>query len=175
MIYRIALIGPESTAKSTLSEKLAAHYHTVWVPEFARAFLNNLNRHYTKEDVIEIIKGQIRSEENLLPKANKLLFADTELILHKVWLLDKYDSSPAWLDEKISSSPYDLYLLTYPDLPFEEDPLRENPNRREFFFEWYKSELEDRKLNYRIITGTGEERLRSAIKFTEEFLTGKRI
>jgi nicotinamide riboside kinase len=37
-IKKIAVVGPESTGKSTMSAYLAKHYDTIWVPEFARGY-----------------------------------------------------------------------------------------------------------------------------------------
>ncbi|MBK7183357.1 MAG: ATP-binding protein [Bacteroidetes bacterium] len=59
-LIRVALIGPESTAKSTLSEQLAKHYNTVWVKEYAREYLSEINRKYTLDDIVEIAKQQLQ-------------------------------------------------------------------------------------------------------------------
>ena len=56
-IIRIALIGPESTAKSTLSKDLAQHYETLWVPEYAREYLKTINWKYTLDDILKIAKS----------------------------------------------------------------------------------------------------------------------
>ena len=63
---RIALIGPESTAKSTLSEKLAKHYHTLWVPEYSRIYLKELKRNYTLDDILLIAKEQFKQVKMML-------------------------------------------------------------------------------------------------------------
>src|SRR3954468_19370080 len=126
-IIRVALIGPESSGKTTLAHDLAAHYETVWVPEFARNYITGLFKKYTEDDVMFCIEKQMQSEESLLPKANKLLFADTELILHKVWLDDVFKTDTSFLEKEITDHKYDLYLLTKPDLEFKADAVRENP------------------------------------------------
>ena len=36
---KVVLFGPESTGKTTLSIQLARHYNSVWVPEYARDYL----------------------------------------------------------------------------------------------------------------------------------------
>jgi len=169
-IIRIALIGPESTSKSTLSEKLAAHYKTVFVKEYSREYLKNIGREYTLDDVITIAKAQQEQENALLLKANKLLFADTELIVSKVWCEDVFDTTPEWISENILPYKYDLYLLTYYDLPWEADPVRENPHRREFFFDWYERELKLTGAEYVVIKGIGEERFEAAVRAIEDFL-----
>jgi NadR type nicotinamide-nucleotide adenylyltransferase len=168
-VIRIALIGPESTAKSTLSEMLANHYNTVWVKEYSREYLKTASR-YKLADILEIAKAQLANENKLIKKANKLLFADTELIISKVWCEDVFKTCPEWINKNILPNKYDLYLLTYPDLEWEHDPLRENPHRRQFFFNWYESELQSIHAKYKIIKGKNEERLKNAIKAIEKFI-----
>jgi len=169
-IFRVALIGPESTSKSTLSEQLAAHYNTVFVKEYSRGYLKNIHRKYTLDDVITIAKKQLEQEEELIPKANKLIFADTELIVSRVWCEDVFKVSPEWIQENIVPYKYDLYLLTYYDLPWEADPVRENGHRREFFYEWYERELNAIDAKYVVIKGSGDERLAAAVEAVEGFI-----
>jgi len=166
-IKRIALIGPESTGKTTLAEQLAKHYQTAWVPEYSRNYVENLNRKYTKEDILLTIREQCAAEDRMLEQANKFLFADTEPILAQVWMMDVYHEKSVEIEKLIQERAYDLYLLLSPDLPYVNDPVRENPARRDFFFDWYKKELEERQLPYRVITGTGASRLEFAIKEIE--------
>jgi len=167
-VIRIALIGPESTAKSTLSEDLANHYITTVVRECARDYLSKLNRKYTIDDILAIAKEQVKQEQVLIPQANKFIFVDTELILAKVWCEDLFATCPDWISENILHNQYDLYLLTFPDIPWEADPLRENPHRRDFLFNWYEKELKKINANYTVIKGTGKSRLENCIKAIEE-------
>ena len=162
-IKKIALIGPESTGKTTLCAYLAAHYNTVWVPEMARQYIGSLERKYTLEDIEYCTKVQLNEEERLLKGANKFLFCDSEMIIAKVWCEDVFKSVPPWIEEMVNTNLYSMHLLMLPDIPFEHDTVRENPHRREFFFNWYKQELEERKFPYEVIGGTGEERFRNSI------------
>ncbi|MEI6488280.1 MAG: ATP-binding protein [Bacteroidota bacterium] len=169
-VKRIALLGPECTAKSTLSEALAKHFNTVWVPEYARSYLAPLTRKYTPGDIIEISKVQIEQERIAIEKANKYIFVDTELIISKVWCLDVFNTCPEWITSTLLKTKFDLYLLTYPDLPWEEDVLRENPLRREYLFDWYEKELIEISANYAIIKGRGYARLENCIKAINQLL-----
>ena len=163
-LFRVALIGPESTGKTTLCTQLSEHYNTCWVPEFAREYIKSLNRPYTKDDIIFCAEKQIETEALLISKANKILFSDTELIICRVWLIDVFGACTEWIDKKIMENKYDLYLLTLPDIPFIEDAVRENPNRRQYFFDWYKVELKKRKLKFEIVEGLKEVRLKNAFE-----------
>ena len=174
-IIRIAFIGPESTAKSTLSKQLAQHFNTVWIEEHARKYLSKLNRKYTIDDILEISKQQLITEEKEIQNARKFIFIDTELINAKVWCMDVFKTCPAFISEAISKHKYDLYLLTFPDLKWEPDPLRENPTRREFLFNWYEKELKSIQANYAIIKGKNDQRFLNCISSIENYLKESKI
>lgn len=161
-IKRIALIGPEATGKTTLCKQLAKHFKTVWVPEYARAYGEKLSRPYTIQDIELCAKMQLEQEDDLLEKANHFIFSDTELIVAKVWCEDVFKICPEWIEKEITKRKYDLYLLTFPDLLFKEDRVRENPKRRDYFFELYKNELEKRKFSFEIVTDSGKSRFEKA-------------
>src|SRR5436190_16582740 len=162
-IKKIALIGPESTGKTTLCQLLAEHFNTVWVPEMSRDYIGSLNRKYTLEDIEECTRAQLNEEVVMLKKANKFLFCDSEMIIAKVWCEDVFKTVPDWIEEKVRTNLYDLHLLMQPDIPFEHDTVRENPHRREFFFNWYKRELDERKFPYEVIGGKDDKRFWNSI------------
>ena len=163
-MIRIAVTGPESTGKSTLAEQLAKQYDTVWIPEYAREYLNTLDRPYTFEDVEQIALTQMHREDQSLVNANNFLISDTELLVIKIWMEHKYNSIPSWLEHKIMERKYDLYLLCDIDIPWEFDTQREHPDLREHFFQLYESELKARNFTYRIISGDTETRLQSSVQ-----------
>ena len=103
-LFRVALIGPESTGKTTLCKKLAEHFHTTWSPEFARDYIDKLNRPYTKEDILYCSEQQIEAQRKLESKANGFFFADTELIVCRVWLIDVFGECPEWIEKKLSKT-----------------------------------------------------------------------
>ncbi len=172
-LIRIAITGPESTGKSQLTEQLAVHYKTVFVPEFARDYVESLGREYNFEDLELIAKGQIRMQKAAEKKAGRLLFCDTELTVIKIWGEHKYNKCPAWVSENLSKYTYDLYLLCNVDLPWEFDPLREHPRLRTYFFDWYQRELTSRNANIKVVDGTGIARFQKALGFIEELLQKK--
>ncbi|MEL7147495.1 MAG: ATP-binding protein, partial [Bacteroidota bacterium] len=68
-VFRIAIVGPESTGKTTLARSLAKHLQTSWVPEFARQYLEDLGRDYQKSDLVTIARGQLKTEDEKLNDA----------------------------------------------------------------------------------------------------------
>ena len=152
---RIAIIGPESTGKTSLAKSLAERYHYTYIPEYARSYVEQLSRPYTEDDVLAIAQHQI---DELALTDSDILY-DTELIITKVWLEHKYGRCPAWVDEAIARYPMDLYLLCYPDIEWRADPTRENPHIREALFRRYEQEIQRTRVPYIVVRGRVRELL----------------
>ena len=164
-MYKIAVVGPESTGKSVLAEQLATYYGSPWVPEYARTYIEKLSRPYNFDDIREIAKVQIVQEEAYeTNNPDPFVFFDTDLIITKVWFDYCYQQVPAFVTDRLKKGFFDLYLLCEPDLPWEPDPVREHGHDRDFFFDWYKSEIEKMGKPYICINGTGQERIQNAIE-----------
>ncbi len=168
MIKRITITGPESTGKSNLAKSLALQYNTQLVPEFARKYLDLLDRDYNQEDLLSIAKGQFEQEENIAKKADKFLFVDTDFLVMKIWSLHKYGKCDQWILDKFENHQYDLYLLCDIDLPWQPDPQREHPDIRQYLFDWYFKELSKMNMKFEIVTGLGEKRVDNALKFIDK-------
>lgn len=171
-MFKVALIGPESTGKSELSVALAQYYKGDFVPEYARTYVESLQQPYTYNDVCNIAQKQIELQ-NVYLNSDKpnIVFFDTELIITKVWLEYCYKSVPDFVNESIAVPYFDLYLLCYPDLPWIPDPVREHGgDDRVYFYEWYKSEIEKTNIPFSIVSGLGEERIKNAIEAINDIL-----
>jgi NadR type nicotinamide-nucleotide adenylyltransferase len=169
MLKRIAITGPESTGKSILAKELAEYFNTVWVPEYAREYLETHGSDYKQEDIVKIAKGQLKLEDKMSEKANEYLFCDTDLFVTKIWSEFKYGTCDHWILEKILTHPYDLHLLMDIDLEWEEDTLRENPGDRKKLFSIYMKELAHYKYPFFIIDGKGKSRVEAAIQVINNF------
>ncbi|MBN1251994.1 MAG: ATP-binding protein [Bacteroidales bacterium] len=169
---KIIITGPESTGKTTLAKQLAEHYKTIWLPEYARTYVENLNRPYNYNDIEKIAEKQILLEEEYFKNANKILFVDTGLIITKIWFTQVFKKYPSWLDNSIKTQKPDLYLLCNYDLPWISDSVRENgsDNKRQYLFRLYQKEIEKNKFKYKIISKLGKERLNSAIKIIDKII-----
>jgi NadR type nicotinamide-nucleotide adenylyltransferase len=159
-------LGPESTGKSTLAEKLAQHYAEPWVPEVAREYLENLDRLYTYEDLLQIGKQQMNLEDELALSATRFLFCDTDLRVIQVWSQHRYGKVDPWVLDEIARRTYGLILLCATDLPWQEDLLREHPEleMRQHFFEVYQQLSKASGFPWVLISGEKAERLSTAIE-----------
>ena len=198
-LKKIVIIGPESTGKSTLCEQLAAHYHTDWVPEYAREYLTTHGTAYKYEDLMTIAKGQLALEDahaarlaqrdpsvTRLPgfpqakdprsisniQLSNLLFIDTDMYVMKVWSEFVFGKCDPWVLEQILLRKYDGYLLCRTDLPWTADELREYPDpvTREKLFHIYKDCLVNQDTPWSEICGQADQRLEGAIRVVDKLI-----
>ena len=200
---KIVIIGPESTGKSTLCSELAAHFNTVWCPEYAREYLLEHGTDYSFEDLAVIASGQLKLEEEYVEKVRKsesqkvgkpertddnssnpglpesrtsgLLFLDTDMYVMKVWCEFVFGKCHRFVLDEIVQRKYDLYLLCNTDLPWVKDELREYPDlqTRETLFRIYKDLLVNQSTPWVEIKGNNEARLQIAIEAVNQLLSNE--
>ena len=167
METRIVLTGPESCGKTELANQLSEQLSVPCVPEIARDYLLKRNNNYLPSDLLEIAGLQYQKEEEIRKKSDYV--ADTDQQVLSIWWQEKFGPIPQFICDLYKKQSRGLYLLCYPDLAWESDPLRENENDRLRLFDVYLKDLRKRELSFRIIKGTGEERLNNAINSIEDY------
>ena len=175
---KIVLFGPESTGKTTLSKHLARYYNSIWVPEYAREYLQNQWNEERKtcepEDLLPIAEGQMRLENKLSQKTNTVLICDTDLLETKVYSEVYYTGTcDPFLEKSALENTYDLYFLTYIDTPWEADDLRDKPHERERMFKAFEEALIKYNRPYVLLKGSKKERLELAVKHIDKLLKNK--
>jgi len=173
---KIVIIGPECTGKSTLCSQLAERYKTVWCPEFAREYLSNKGMDYSFDDLLNIARGQMTLEMNmLLHSKNGVYFIDTDMYVMKVWCEVAFNNCHSWILKQIATRQYDLYLLCDIDLPWVKDDLREYPDIefRKKLFRMYKDILINGRTKWAIISGSFEERFQTATALVDILINKK--
>ncbi|WP_298307730.1 DUF4301 family protein [Flavobacterium sp.] len=178
-IIKIAMFGPESTGKTTLASQLAQEFNTIWIPEFARNYLQDkwdLKQEIcSQDDLIPIAIGQTKLENEALSKANKFLFCDTNSLVTKVFSDIYYNNCDPILEKAAKEHNYDLIFLTDVDVAWEADDLRDMPDDREITFATFEKSLIDFKKPYIKLSGNKEERLAKAIKIINDLVKAKQL
>ena len=170
-IFKIVILGPESTGKSILSQALAKHYNTNFVEEYARKYLTERNNQYDKFDLVHLAKVQIELEKEQEKNAKKFLFIDNDFINLKIWMQEVFKEENTFINKLIVTHRYDLYLLCDIDIPWEKELLRNNEHNREYLFKRFEEELQNHQLPYLKISGIGDARIKNAINTIDLFFS----
>lgn len=188
---RIAIVGPESSGKTTLSEELMMHFGAGRVSDGSREFLDEMERPYLEADLLEMAQGHAQWFEDVPLFAAEhwealngelmgthgthiepIVF-DTDILNYKIWSMEKYGRVHPEIERLVRELRYDLRLLCRPDIPWEPDPLRENPHDRDRLFEVWERELKAYGFPYTIIEGKHEDRVRKATNIVDVLLEGR--
>jgi HTH-type transcriptional regulator, transcriptional repressor of NAD biosynthesis genes len=176
----VVLWGAESTGKSTLSRQLAAHYRTLYNPEFVRPYLEQRHlrgmisnqKSIDYSDVEAVALGQLISEKNALVQAQniqaKLLFLDTNLLSTAIYSRELYQNEPSWLPDAIREQPYDYYLLLHNDLAWQADEQRESPQAQAHFQALFHAHLTEQGLPFTTIRGNENQRFEQAVAVIDQ-------
>lgn len=155
---KVIITGAESTGKTTLAVGLSALHSAIYVPEYSRTYLSELGCDYDQNDLLNIAKGQVEAEDKHRENQD-IVICDTSLIVIKVWSNYKYGNCDPWILDQIERQKWDVFFLPHYDIPYEFDPLRENPQDREELYHIYFSELCSLGVPFYVLRGTELQRL----------------
>lgn len=167
-VARVAILGAESSGKSTLAAALASHYHTLWVPEYLREFVDTEGRVPEEHDQFPIARTQMEREDAAALTANEFLFCDTTPMmtaLYSRWYWGRVDAQLSLLERRHD---YAFTLVTAPDSPWEADGLqRESEEVRQTIHEQVVQMLDERQIPYLMVTGGLLQRILQATRLLD--------
>ena len=159
-VARIAILGAESSGKSTLSEALARRYDTVWVPEYLREFVEVQARVSREEDQFGIARMQLAREDAAARIARRYLFCDTTALMTALYSQVYWDRVDAQLVQLAARHDYAVTLVTAPDGPWEPDGLqRESEAVRQMVHRMLLETLATRGIAYALLAGELPQRV----------------
>ena len=174
-VKRICIVGAESTGTTTMSQLLAEHYQTAWVPEYGRdyyeaKFARDANAQWESSDFVHIAQTQSQMEDSAARTANRVLICDTDPLATSIWHERYVGSRLAALEPVIAARRYDLYLLTNDDIPFVQDGTRDGEHLRHWMSGRFREELEARQCRWALLSGSIEQRMQTAIAAIDPLL-----
>jgi NadR type nicotinamide-nucleotide adenylyltransferase len=165
---RIAILGAESSGKSTLAAALAARYGTLWVPEYLREFVETHGRTPHEQDQIDIALMQIQREEAAAQQAVRFLFCDTTPVMTALYSRFYWQRVDRRLAALAQARRYDMTLVTMPDMPWTADGMqRESDEVRHTIHAMLLQVLEQQGIGYELIGGDESRRLGTAAALLE--------
>lgn len=160
-VARVAVLGAESSGKSTLCEALARHYGTVWVPEYLREFVDTSGRVPFESDQYPIACTQRARENEAAARAQRFLFCDTSPLMTALYSRQYWNRVDPQLARLDSRHDYAWTLVTAPDSPWEPDGLqRESEEVRQKVHRMLVETLEARAIPHVLLEGSVAQRIR---------------
>ena len=159
---RVVLTGPESSGKSSLTTHLAQTFNIPYADEYARIYLEKHGPDYDEALLLHICREHIRYQKQHIAPDLPLGIYDTDLTNYKIWSEFVFGTCSPDILHGIQQETDHVYLVCYPDLPWEADPLREHRYQREQLFVLHIRELDRLQRPYEIIKGRGKLRLQNA-------------
>ncbi|RJS95214.1 AAA family ATPase [Salinisphaera sp. Q1T1-3] len=177
MIARVALFGFESTGKTTLASALAAHFNAPWSAEYVRGFFAARDGHVTAADLPMIARGQIANEEAAAARATDLVFCDTDLLTHRLWVDLLFPGRcPPWVRSMAPrrATRFALYLYCDIDMPWVDDGQRTfaRPSERARLAERWQAALAALPVPSITLRGDFETRFARAVTAVEALRRG---
>jgi NadR type nicotinamide-nucleotide adenylyltransferase len=179
-VLRVCCVGAESSGTTTLTQQLAAHYGTVWVPEYGRDYTEarkvaGAKYEWKSDEFVHIALKQQEHEDIMAAQADRVLFCDTDALATCIWH-ERYMGFWSFAVENIAERRrYALYILTEPDIPFVQDRIRDSERLREWMTQRFRTELNRRNYPWILVQGAMEDRLRIAIAAVDRLLAGEAL
>jgi len=159
---RIVITGAESSGKSSLTQHLGKVFELPYALEYARYYLAENGPEYDLEQLRNMCRLHLNYQQEKVPISAPCGIFDTDLINYKIWAEEVFGCCPAEISTGIERESSHVYLLCKPDLPWESDPLRENPYELQRLYQRHFDEIIRLKRPYEEVEGSGRERMVNA-------------
>ena len=160
-VARVALVGGESSGKTTLAAALAARFETAWVAEYGRELWEARGGRLEPADLLDIARTQIAREEWAARIASRFLFCDTTPLVTRFYAEALFGAADPRLVE-LAARPYDLTFLCASDWPFVQDGTRQDPAFRDSQHAYYAEHLRAAGVEFVELGGDLPERMATA-------------
>ena len=168
-VRRIALLGGESSGKTTLARALAAALGTAWVPEYGREIWETLRRTLRQDELVQVARTQVAWEDAHAADAAVLdagwLVCDTTPLTTLQYCLHDHGQAPPEL-RLLARRFYDLTVLCQPDFDFVQDGCRRDDGFRAAQHAWTLARLAELGVKPLVVCGSVDARLTQVLQST---------
>ena len=163
---RVGILGGESTGKSTLAAALAAHYETIWVPEYLREFVETAQRTPHAHEQFNIASEQVERERAALVDAAGFLFCDTTPRMTAAYSRYYFGDVDAALHALAQTHTYDFTIVTAPTNPWVGDGLqRDSDAARQAVHAIVVQSLQEAGIPFLLVDGDLQQRVQQAVDY----------
>jgi NadR type nicotinamide-nucleotide adenylyltransferase len=172
----VALLGGESSGKTTLARALADSLHTLWVPEYGRQRWEELRETLSADELVQVARTQVAWERDHAQQAAQrgaqwLLCDTTPLTTLQYCIYDHardLGQAPAELLE-LARRRYDLTVLCEPDFDFVQDGCRRDDGFRHAQHAWTLARLAEMGVQPLTVHGSVAARVDQVLAALQSF------
>ena len=161
-VRRMAILGGESSGKTTLARSVAAQMGTAWVPEYGRQRWEELRETLSARDLLQVARQQVEWEDqhaaSAQVQASGWLICDTTPLTTLQYCLFDHGEAPAEL-QALARRHYALTVLCLPDFNFVQDGCRRDDHFRTQQHGWTVARLAEMGVAPLVVSGTAQARL----------------
>lgn len=159
-VRRVALLGGESSGKTTLAQALAAALGTAWVPEYGRELWLQFERTLTIDELVAVARRQVALEDAAAARLHhgEWLVCDTTPLTTLQYALHDHGAAPPEL-HALAQRRYDLTVLCAPDFGFVQDGARRDEGFRAQQHTWTLARLAEQGVQPLVALGAVDARL----------------
>jgi HTH-type transcriptional regulator, transcriptional repressor of NAD biosynthesis genes len=154
---RIALLGGESSGKTTLAVALAERLHTLWVPEYGRMLWEELRVTLDPQQLVHVAQTQVAWEHEHAARALAMgarwLVCDTTPLTTLQYCLHDHGHAPPAL-QALAQRRYTLTVLCDSDFAFVQDGCRRDDGFRQAQHAWTLARLAERGVQPLVVRGS---------------------
>lgn len=166
-VFKVAIVGTESTGKTTLTKKLATHFNTSFAKEMGREIVPKTEE-CTMDHLHQIAVKQAEEIKKAAAAANKIMFSDTELNITKSYAQFLFKHELIVHDRVEEINQFDLVLYLENDAKYTQDGTRLEISRRDELDQSHRLHFREQKVVF--INGDWEERFQKSLKHIQQTL-----
>jgi NadR type nicotinamide-nucleotide adenylyltransferase len=159
---RLALLGGESTGKTTLARALAEQLHTAWVPEYGRELWERLRHTLSVEELLHVGRHQVELEDAAAAERSGWIVCDTTPLTTLQYCLHDHGMAPEAL-QALARRPYHLTVVCEPDFDFVQDGCRRDDSFRQAQHAWTLAQLQAQGVPHLLVRGTVPQRVAAVL------------
>lgn len=160
---RLALLGGESSGKTTLAQALAEQMHTAWVPEYGRQRWEELRETLDVAELVHVAQHQVELEDDAAAQRGGWIVCDTTPLTTLQYCLHDHGQAPPEL-QALARRTYDLTVVCEPDFDFVQDGCRRDDSFRQAQHAWTLAQLQAHGVAWLSVRGPVPERVAAVLQ-----------
>lgn len=166
---KVAVLGTESTGKTTLTERLAKHFNCSPVKEAGRDLIANSNS-FEFDDLHLVASEHAKRIDKAVLEQSPLIIIDTDIHITKSYANFTFDKILDVESKIYNSNKADLYLYLKNDVEYVQDGTRLSESERNLLDISHRQILLQHNIDFTEITGDWEQRFDKAVTTIKQLI-----